>query len=324
MSKWINESDFEKFQSDIKSEVENQANKGNKNPFMNVMFPTKDIKGMPWKGPEENPAMYEMRLLPNPSGGFYKKFYYHMFESPSGSNNWKYFQCPKTHDFNAYCPICSATNKLWTGSDDDKATAKRLKRKEKCISNIYLIDDPRDNMRSEDKKLNNSVLLYEFPPQVEKIIKSQLTDKKNGIGSEMFDPEDGYNLILKVGTNGTWPSYTMSTFSRRSSPVDDDPSRVDEIMSQRHEINEYIESNGSDINDMVDILKEEMLFDLIEVEHSRFTGEPVKKIEVSIDDEQKQQETPVEQPKETQTKETSDDSNLTNEDEELLAELANL
>ncbi|MFW6026787.1 MAG: hypothetical protein ACOCRX_10640, partial [Candidatus Woesearchaeota archaeon] len=70
--------------------------------------------------------------------------------------------CPKTFNFENPCPICSVTSKLYKGTEDDKKEAGRYKRKQKFVSNIFVVDDPRDSEKEKDDKASGKVLIYEF------------------------------------------------------------------------------------------------------------------------------------------------------------------
>jgi hypothetical protein len=132
----------------------------------------------PEKGTADKPNSYEIRFLPDVKTGFYKKQLYHMFQV---DGKWAFYQCPKTTDFNNPCPICSVVQKLYQGSEDDKKEARRLKRKQKFISNIFVAHDPRDVDKETDDKAEGKIKLYGFPAKVEALLKQEITDVRNGL-----------------------------------------------------------------------------------------------------------------------------------------------
>jgi len=288
MSKWISKDLFNEFQKEKKAEADKPTSYGMKRS--DVIWET------PQKGTAEKAKIYEGRFLPDKESGFYKKYSYHMFQS---GEKWVFSLCPKTYDFENYCPFCSATSKLYQGSASDKKLAYNYKRKEKFVSNFFIINDPRDAERDIEKKVNGTVRLYEFPGKVEMKLKNEVTDTKEGYGYLIFDPSaEGHNFILKVlatkqDQNGNiWPDYSSSSFSRSSEALGTD-AEIEKIMNSRIDLNEYVKGLEKSDDEIVQVLKAEMLWDLIEDEWNRFkniqaksTAAVVNDIEDDIDDSQ--------------------------------------
>ena len=125
MSKWLNKKLFESFSAEKINEEENKQEQGESN------YPT-------WKaaaGDVDKNATYEVRLLPY-KNGFYKKIKFHFFKV---GDKFRFFMCKKQHNDDEYCPICEVVKKLWTGSEADKTRARELKRKEKFVTNIFIV-----------------------------------------------------------------------------------------------------------------------------------------------------------------------------------------
>jgi hypothetical protein len=268
LSKWIKKDLFSDFQKAKKEEAE-APQQGFGIRRQEVVWET------PQKGTAEKPKVYEGRFLPDKNGAFYKKYSYHMFLS---GEKWAFILCPKTDGFDKYCPFCSVTSKLYQGTAADKKMAYQYKRKEKFVGNFYIIDDPRDHERDEDKKVNGTVKLYEFPAKVEMKLKTEVTDSKQGYGYRIFDPgEEGHNFILKVlatkkDPNGNvWPDYSSSQFSRNSEALGND-NEIEKIMESCVDIDEYIDSLRTNNERMVEILKAEMVWDLVSDEFNKVSG----------------------------------------------------
>lgn len=325
MSKWIKKELFSKFQEEKKNEAETQQQSGLRRSDL--------VWETPQKGTSERPKVYEGRFLPDKNGNFYKKYSYHMFQS---GEKWAFILCPKTHAFENYCPVCSVTSKLYQGSPADKRTAYQYKRKDKFVSNFFVVNDPRDPERDEEKQINGKVKLYEFPQKVEMKLKEEVTDVNNGYGYKIFDPgEEGHNFILKVlatkkDPNGNvWPDYSSSQFARNSSSIGSD-SEIDEIMKQCTDLDEYIESLGATEERIEEVLKTEMVWDIVSSEWNKVRGlttaEPEPAKEDDIDDSQWDRDVdnasdPVESEDAEKPWNESDD-NL--DDEDLLKELAGM
>jgi len=259
MSKWINKDLFDDFQKEKIDEKDNEkSNQGRAN-----------LWATPQKGSTENPKVYEGRFIPDPQGKFYKKFYYHMWQA--GDESWIFILCPKTHDFKDYCPFCSVTSKLYAGgTSSDKSQAYNIKRKEKFVGNWYVTKDPRDADKEEESKVVGSVKLYEFPGKVEQKLKKEITDKKEGYGFSIFDPgEDGRDFILRVlatkkdDRGKTWPDYSNSSFARSRSPLADDEAGIEKIMGTCTDLEKYIDNMSVSNHKVVEILKNEFLWDMV-------------------------------------------------------------
>jgi len=265
-SKWIKKDLFDQFVEEKQNE---EASKKPTSRRSDMVWQT------PTMGTQDKPKVYEVRLLPDPKGQFYKRFYYHGFKS---GDRWYFPLCEKTYDFYNWCPFCAAASKLYTGTQADKTLASTIKRKEKFVGNIFIIDDPRDAERDAENKVVNTVKLYEFPGEVEQKIKGTITDVKHGLGASVFDPGDeGYNFIIKVRATKptkdgkTWPVYADSEFARKSSSLGTDK-EIQKIMEKTFDINEYVSTQKMSDEDIITLMKNEMLWDLVKDEWSRYKG----------------------------------------------------
>jgi hypothetical protein len=215
MSKYINIEQFKKFLEQKSAEKQERFSRSN-------VWPT------PEKGEHDKPRIYEGRFLPDKKGNFYKRFYYHMWQS---GLEWNFFLCPKTHDWKNACPVC-------TKAYETKSSL--INRKERFVGNFYVNQDTRDEAKHQGK-----VLLYEFPAKLEKIINNEI-NSSDGYGLSCFDPgKDGRNFIIKVSAtkkdkNGkSWPDYSNSMFSRKTSPIGSEE-KIKSIMESTYDLDEYL------------------------------------------------------------------------------------
>lgn len=318
MSKWIKDDLFEEFVNEKESESEEQKNFGFDRREM--------VWETPEKGTQHEPNVYSGRFLPDKNGVFYLKIYYHMFRS---GDKWEYFICPKTHGMDEFCPICEATSKLWSGTSADKNVARDMKRKQKFIGNFFISDDPRDAKRDDEKKVNNTVKIYEFPGVIESKVKNEITDKKHGLGKYIFDPgEDGFDFILKIksktpDSNGkVWPDYNDSIFARRPYALADSDDGIKKIMESTHDIGQYIKNGERPIDEMINVLKVEHLWDYVEEKYNRVMGSDDERQEMVN---QHEKELDVAFGGNTDSSEDSDDFGEEPEDDEsLLKEIEEL
>ena len=284
MSKWISKELFAQY-ADQKAKEEDKQTQG--------LRRSEYVWATPQAGTADKPKVYEGRLLPDPKGLFTKKYYYHMWKS---GDKMAFYICPKTDDFGNWCAMCSVTSKLYTGTDGDKRVASDIKRKERHVTNWYVIDDPRDREQDNvDLKAGGKVKVYEFPSKLESKIKQEVTDKKNGLGMAIFDPgSEGYNMIIKVKTTKadksgkTYPDYSDSTFARKAVALGTDK-EIDEIMKKRYSLNDYINNLRTADSDLIELLKRERLWDIIEDEWHRMKGTQVAGKKEEIKEEVKQE-----------------------------------
>ena len=323
MGKWLDESDFESFRKNLNEREEEKQESG---PFIRKW----DVKNL--KGTLERPNVYELRFLPEKSKTFYTRIFYHMIQS---NEKWNYMLCEKTFGAEEYCPLCAASNKLYLGNADDKKEAKRFRKGEKYVSNILVLDDPRDgNIQEEDKKATGKVMLYEVPSPIEKILREEINDRKHGIGMSAFDPgEDGYDFILSVGAKPapdgkTWPDYALKS-AKRPRPIAESDAAIKVLLDQTNDLKEYVNTSRSSKEKMIALLKAEFVYDLIKEdwEKRQKAGEavsasnetPKEELKKETPKEEVKKEDKIEVKKEEPKKEAPNSS-----DADLLAELDSL
>lgn len=328
MSRWVPEELFNKFKKEVQEEELKRS---------------QDTRGILWdkleRGPKNQPKKYTVRLLPDKNGVLYKKISYHMFQV---NDKWHYIVCPKTFDPEAYCPIDSVTMKLYKGSESDKKEAQLYKRKEKFITNLYVIDDPRDADRDDDMKASGKVKLYEFPSKVESKIRDGLFDSESGVGTAGYDPgENGIDFYIKVGStdkdgNGKdWPDYSLSAFSRKSYALADSDEEIEKIMDQVYDLDAYLRKQLKSEEDVIEILKAAYVYPLIKEDYEKMRK--ISNKSSNAEDIQTKQtqvtssENHVDNEEELETKKervddfkTEEDSDIEDIDKELLESLNNL
>jgi hypothetical protein len=167
-----------------------------------------------------------------------------------------------------YCAFCDANKILYQGNDSDKRKAKEYKRQARNVSNVVVVEDPRDANAKDDKfKVNGTMTLYEFPATIESKVRNEITDKKEGLGMQIFDPANGFDMILKVKAKPKdehgkeWPDYADTVFSRRPSAVAETEEEIEKLMSQRVDLAKYLKSMEMSVEETEALLKAEMLWD---------------------------------------------------------------
>jgi len=159
--------------------------------------------------PTKSGNTYTVRLLPfakDPSKTFFH-YYNHGWTSFATG---QYVQALSPQTFGERDPIAEERFKvLRTGSEEEKEKMSAVRRLEKWLVNVYVIDDPTnpDN--------NGNVKILRYGKQLHKII----TEAIEGEDAEEFGPRifdlgpDGVNFKIKVEQQGDYPTYVSSRFT---------------------------------------------------------------------------------------------------------------
>lgn len=322
MSKWVNTDKFNEFREE-RAEDNTQPSA----PRFGRKWPN------PKMGDQNKPAEYHLRLLPDKDGEFYKKFHYHMFKS---GESWNFILCPKSYGMDKYCPWCAVTQLLYQGSAADKKRASQYKRMDKFVGNVFVQKDPRDaNESDSEKKLAGKTFLYEFPATVEGQIKKEITDTENGWGPVIFDPEEGHDLILRIGAKKpdkdgkVWPDYSQTTFAKKATPIANTDDEIEEIMDTVQSIKEYLDNSMWDSDRHLELLKSEMVWDDVETDFRRHfkveeAEEDTPEVEDTPDPDVEAHGSKEEKEEKPKTRKSSKKEEKEQSDQDLLDELADL
>ena len=156
-----------------------------------------------------------IRFLPAPEGEElpWVKMYSHAFQGPGG---W-YIENSLT-TVGQKDPVSEYNRELWnSGSDKDKETVRKQKRKLNYYSNIYVVKDPA-HPENEGK-----VFLFKFGKKIfDKILNAMQPEFDDEEPINPFDFWSGANFRLKIRkVEGYW-NYDKSEFDRSSALLDDD------------------------------------------------------------------------------------------------------
>ena len=156
-----------------------------------------------------------IRFLPAPDGEDlpWVKMYSHAFQGPGG---W-YIENSLT-TVGQKDPVSEYNRELWnSGSEKDKETVRKQKRKLNYYSNIYVVKDPA-HPENEGK-----VFLFKFGKKIfDKILNSMQPEFEDEEPINPFDFWTGANFRMKIRkVEGYW-NYDKSEFDRSSALLDDD------------------------------------------------------------------------------------------------------
>lgn len=150
---------------------------------------------------------YLVRLIPNLKD-INKTFFYHVQHGWNSFATGQYVSAlslPKGE----YDPIGQTRYKLLykSNNDADKVKGAEIKRTEKWLANVLVVDDP------VNKQNNGKVMILRFGKQLHKIIEDAMKETED-YGDRIFDlSERGCNLKIKVEKQGEFPYYGSSRFT---------------------------------------------------------------------------------------------------------------
>ena len=156
-----------------------------------------------------------IRFLPAPEGEElpWAKMYSHAFQGPGG---W-YIENSLT-TIGQKDPLGEYNRELWnSGSDADKETVRKQKRKLSYYSNIYVVKDP-VNPQNEGK-----IFLFKYGKKIfDKIMEAMQPEFEDETPINPFDFWVGANFKLKIVKKDGYWNYDKSEFDRIAPLLDDD------------------------------------------------------------------------------------------------------
>tara|TARA_R110002020_G_scaffold127131_2_gene285288 strand:- start:3391 stop:4230 length:840 start_codon:yes stop_codon:yes gene_type:complete len=152
---------------------------------------------------------YTVRLLPyakDPGKTFFH-YYNHGWVSYATG---QYVQTLSPQTFGDRDPIAEERFRvLRTGTDEEKEKMSAVRRLEKWLVNVYVVDDP------SNPENNGKVKLLRYGKQLQKIITEAIEgEDAEEFGARIFDlGAEGVNFKIKVEQQGDYPTYVSSRFT---------------------------------------------------------------------------------------------------------------
>ena len=185
-----------------------------------------------------------IRFLPAPEGETvpWAKVYSHAFQGPGG---W-YIENSLT-TLNEKDPVGEVNRRLWnSGSDEDKETARKQKRKLQYYSNIYVVKDPK-HPENEGK-----VFLYKYGKKIhDKILAAMQPEFQDETPVNVFDLWEGANFKLKIKKVAGYWNYDSSEFARPAALLDDDDA-LEAIWKKQYSLAEIVDASQFKTYDELD------------------------------------------------------------------------
>jgi len=177
-----------------------------------------------------------IRFLPAPEGCElpWAQVWSHAFQGPGG---W-YIENSLT-TMGQKDPVSEYNRILWnSGSDRDKETARKQKRKLSYYTNIYVVKDP------AHPENEGRVFIYKFGKKIfDKITESMQPQFADEQAVNPFDFWEGANFKLKIRkVEGYW-NYDKSEFDKPS-PLLDDDDKLESIYKNLSDLNEFSDAKN--------------------------------------------------------------------------------
>ena len=186
-----------------------------------------------------------IRFLPAPKGEDipWQRMFSHSFQGPGG---W-YIENSLT-TINKNDPVGEVNRRLWnSGSEADKETARRQKRKLSYFTNIYVVADPK-HPEHEGK-----VCLYKFGKKIfDKVMEAMQPQFDDEEAINPFDLWKGANFKLKIRkVDGFW-NYDKSEFDAVT-PLLDTDAALEKVYDAEYPLKPFHEeSNFKSYTDLKD------------------------------------------------------------------------
>ena len=215
--------------SKLNSQLEKIQSKSYSDPNEGKMWkPTRDKAGN---------GFAVIRFLPAPSGEDvpFVRMWDHGFQGPTGL--WYIENSLTTLDRDD--PVSEYNSKLWnSGVEDDKAEARKMKRRLKYVSNILVVSDPA-NPQNEGK-----VFMYQYGAKIfgklQELMNPQFEDET---AADPFNMWEGANFRLKIQKVAGYPNYDKSVFDSPSA-ISDDDSELERIFNEEHSLKALIDPSN--------------------------------------------------------------------------------
>ena len=178
-----------------------------------------------------------IRFLPAPNDEDlpWAKLFSHAFQGPGG---WYIDNSLTT--INKSDPVGDLNRQLWnSGSDRDKETARKQKRKLSYYSNIYVVQDP---LHPENE---GKVFLYKYGKKIhDKIVEAMQPAFADETPINPFDFWKGANFKLKIRKlDGYW-NYDKSEFDKVSTLGDFDDAELEAIYKSEHSLTAFTDAKN--------------------------------------------------------------------------------
>ena len=178
-----------------------------------------------------------LRFLPAPDGEDlpWVRYWDHGFKGPTGL--W-YIENSLT-SIGQTDPVGELNSKLWnSGSEDDKETARKQKRRLHYVANVYVVSD------SANPDNEGKVFLFKFGKKIfDKIMDVMQPAFQDEKPVNPFDLWEGADFKLKIRNVEGYRNYDKSEFSSPAALSEDD-SKLETIYNKTYSLKEFTDPSN--------------------------------------------------------------------------------
>jgi hypothetical protein len=190
----------------------------------------------------EKDKTYTVRIIPNVEQPEKTFFHYYTYDWSSFSTG-QYTSALSPVTFGQKCPITDAKYRiLRNGSTEEKEKANLLRRNERWLVNVYVVDDP------TTPENNGTMKIVRYGKQLHKIISDAIDGEgAEDFGARIFDlSENGVNLKVKCEQQGDYITYVSSKFTmpRKIEGLTED--KMESIYNSIFDLTSVVQTKSSD------------------------------------------------------------------------------
>lgn len=184
---------------------------------------------------------YTVRLLPakDPKQTFFHFFQHGWMSFATGS----YVGALSLQTFGERDPIAEERYRLIkTGTEEQKAKADTVRRAEKWLVNVYVVNDP------TTPENNGKVKIVRYGKQLHTVILDAIEgESAEDFGPRVFDlSATGVSLRIKCDKQGDFPSFVASKFSLPGEIKDLNDEKIAKIYDSVHDLTKIMQSKSVD------------------------------------------------------------------------------
>lgn len=161
------------------------------------------------------------------------KIWDHGFQGPTGK--WYIEKSLTTIGQND--PVSELNSQLWaSGSEANKETARKQKRRLSYYANILVVDDP------SNPDNNGKVFLYKFGKKIYDMLEEQFSPRfESDEPAIPWDIDNGKVFVLRMSQVAGYRSYDKSFFTQEKTPLASTDEAIEAIWNQQHKLKELID-----------------------------------------------------------------------------------
>jgi hypothetical protein len=161
------------------------------------------------------------------------KIWDHGFQGPTG----KWYIEKSLTTIGQQDPVSELNSQLWnSGSEANKETARKQKRRLSYYANILVVDDP------AHPENNGKVFLYKFGKKIYDMLEEQFSPRFESDEPNIpWDVDNGKVFVLRMSQVAGYRSYDKSFFASETTPLASTDEEIESIWKKQYKLNELVD-----------------------------------------------------------------------------------